>query len=80
MMKDVAGSWHPPAMQTLPAGTYVVRGGQPFGLVAFYLLEPESEDGLMQWSFYDGIVEPHTDFPVLRVTKPAAFRARAARN
>jgi hypothetical protein len=80
IMKDVAGSWLSPKAQSLPSGTYVVRAGQPFGLVAFYLLEPESEDGLMQWSFYDGIVTPHADFPILRVTKPATFRAHAARD
>jgi hypothetical protein len=80
LLKDVSGSWKMPAARSLPAGTYLVRGGQPFGLVAFYLLEPESEDGLMQWSFYDGIVTPHADFPILRVTKPATFRVRAARD
>jgi hypothetical protein len=79
-MKDLSGKWNAPATQSLPAGMYVVRAGQPFGLVAFYLLEPESDDGLMQWSFYDGIVTPHADFPILRVTKPATFRAHAARD
>jgi hypothetical protein len=79
-MKDIAGSWKPASSRSLPAGTYVVRSGQPYGLVAFYLLEPESDDGLMQWSFYDGIVAPHSDFPILRVTKPATLRLRAARD
>ncbi|HEY4131734.1 MAG TPA: M14 family zinc carboxypeptidase, partial [Gemmatimonadaceae bacterium] len=80
MMKDITGKWNAAASQSLPAGTYVVRAGQPFGLVAFYLLEPESEDGLMQWSFYDGIVAAHKDFPILRITKPATFRVHAARD
>ena len=80
MMKDVAGTWSTSAGRSLPAGTYVVRAGQPFGLLAFYLLEPESEDGLTQWSFYDGIVTPHTDFPILRITKPATFRAKVVRD
>jgi hypothetical protein len=77
-MKDVTGTWSAATTKSLPAGTYVVRAGQPFGLLAFYLLEPESEDGLMQWSFYDGIVAAHADFPVLRVTKPAALRTKPA--
>jgi hypothetical protein len=77
-MKDVTGTWGTSANQSLPAGTYIVRAGQPFGLLAFYLLEPENEDGLMQWSFYDGIVAPHTNFPVLRITKPATLQAKAA--
>jgi len=52
-----------------------VRAGQPFGLLAFYLLEPQSEDGLAQWSFYDGILAAHASFPVIRITKPAVIRA-----
>lgn len=78
LMKDVTGTWNAPISKSLSAGTYIVRAGQPFGLLAFYLLEPESEDGLMHWSFYDGIVAPHADFPVWRVTKPATLRAKAA--
>jgi hypothetical protein len=34
----------------------------------------------MQWSFYDGIVAPHTDFPVLRITKPATLRTKPVRD
>jgi hypothetical protein len=79
-LKDIAGSWNRPSGRSLPIGTYVVRAGQPFGLLAFYLLEPMSEDGLMQWSFYDGIVAPHTDFPVLRITQPTQLRATPLRD
>jgi len=57
-----------------------VRAGQPFGLAAFYLLEPESEDGLAQWSFFDGILAAHADFPIMRITKPATLHAHAVRN
>ncbi len=80
MMKDVAGHWGAPTARSLPAGSYVVRAGQPFGLVAFFLLEPLSEDGLAQWSFYDNILAAHADFPVLRVVKPATIRSHAVRN
>jgi hypothetical protein len=80
MLKDVTGKWSAAATRSLPAGSYVVRAGQPRGLAAFYLLEPESEDGLAQWSFFDGILAAHSDFPVVRVVKPATFRAKAARN
>src|SRR4029450_7527519 len=38
---------------TLPAGTKVVRLAQPLGLLAAYLLEPESDDGLTNWNFLD---------------------------
>jgi hypothetical protein len=80
MLKDVGGTWDTPSGHVLPAGTYVVRAGQPYGLVAFYLLEPMSEDGLAQWSFYDDVLAPHSDFPILRVTRPATIRARIVRD
>jgi hypothetical protein len=80
MLKDVGGKWNEAANRSLPKGTYVIRAGQPYGLAAFYLLEPESEDGFMQWSFFDNIVAAHADFPVLRITKPATFRSHAVRD
>jgi hypothetical protein len=80
MMKDVGGKWSDPAARSLPAGTYIVRAGQPFGLLAFFLLEPMSEDGLAQWSFYDGILAAHSEFPIFRITKPATLRAHVVHN
>ena len=50
---------------TLPAGTRIVRLAQPLGLLAAYLLEPESDDGLTNWNFMD---------PWLEVGKPAPVR------
>jgi hypothetical protein len=80
MLKDVTGTWSAAGSRALPAGSYIVRAGQPYGLLAFYLLEPLSEDGLMQWSFYDGIVAPHAEFPVLRVTRPATLHSEVVRD
>jgi hypothetical protein len=80
MMKDVGGHWSDPAARSLPAGSYVVRAGQPYGLLAFFLLEPLSEDGLAQWSFYDNILAAHNEFPIFRVTKPATIRTHVVRN
>ena len=57
-----------------------MRAGQPYGLLVFYLLEPESEDGLAQWSFFDNILAAHADFPVARVTVPATLRSHAVRD
>jgi hypothetical protein len=37
-----------------PAGSILVRAGQPLGTLAAYLLEPESDDGLTRWNFLDG--------------------------
>lgn len=50
---------------TLPGGTPIVRLAQPLGLLAAYLLEPESDDGLTNWNFMD---------PWLEVGKPAPVR------
>lgn len=80
MLKDVDGAWNDAATRTLAAGTYVVRAGQPYGLLAFYLLEPQSEDGLAQWSFFDDILAAHNDFPIIRVTKPMTVRSHAVRD
>jgi hypothetical protein len=35
------------------AGTYIVRMGQPLGRLAAYLLEAESDDGLLVWNYFD---------------------------
>ena len=34
---------------TLAAGTVLVPAGQPLGVLALYLLEPESDDGIVTW-------------------------------
>jgi len=36
-----------------PKGTLLVRTAQPLGRLAAYLLEPESDDGLLVWNFFD---------------------------
>jgi len=36
-----------------PAGAWLVRAAQPLGRLAAYLLEPESDDGLLVWNFFD---------------------------
>ncbi len=53
------------------AGTVVLRLAQPLGALAVYLLEPESEDGLCLWSFFEGALTVGSDYPVLRVLEPA---------
>jgi zinc carboxypeptidase len=80
MLKAVDGVWNDVATQRLAPGTYLVRAGQPYGLLVYYLLEPQSEDGLAQWSFFDNILAPHSDFPIMRITKPMTARTHAVRN
>jgi hypothetical protein len=80
MLKDVDGAWNDSASRTLAARTYVVRAGQRYGLLAFYLLEPQSEDGLAQWSFFDDILAAHAEFPIIRITQPMTIRSHAVRD
>jgi dipeptidyl-peptidase 4 len=58
----------------LAAGSVIVRTDVPLGLLAAYLLEPECEDGLTTWNFFDADLVVGRDFPVLRVMQPIAGR------
>jgi hypothetical protein len=78
-MRNAPGRWNDAATQTLPAGSYVVRAGQPYGLLAFYLLEPENDDGLLSWGFFEGLVGAGTKYPVIRVTRPVTLRTTTAK-
>jgi hypothetical protein len=51
----------------LPAGSMMVRTDQPLGTLAAFLLEPESEDGLCTWNFFDTGVREGADYPVMRL-------------
>jgi hypothetical protein len=51
------------------AGTYVVQTSQPLGLLAAYLLEPQSEDGLVAWNFLDAFLEPQKVLPVYKLMR-----------
>jgi len=55
-----------------PAGTIVVRTDQPLANVAAYLLEPQSNDGMMTWNFFDRYLVPqwgmgYYPYPVYKV-------------
>lgn len=43
--------------QKFSKGDYVVELAQPLGNLAFYLLEPESDDGYITWNFFDAYIE-----------------------
>lgn len=53
--------------RVVPAGTVLVRTAQALGTLAAFLLEPQSEDGLCTWNFFDSDLKRGEDFPVLRV-------------
>jgi hypothetical protein len=56
--------------QSIAAGSWLVSVAQPMGLVAFYMLEPESDDGLVTWNFFDSELAPGKVYPVYRVMDP----------
>ncbi len=62
----------------LPKGAVVVPMAQQLGVLAMYLLEPESDDGLVTWNFFDRSLTPGAEFPVLRLAEPLSeFRVQA---
>lgn len=53
----------------LPEGTYIVETNQPLGLLAAHMLEPEADDSLTVWNFFDPDVDVGHPFPVQRVVQ-----------
>jgi hypothetical protein len=67
-----------------PAGTLFVATAQPLANVAAYLLEPESDDGLLVWNFFDRYLVSQwrrelQAYPVYRLLKPANFAKKSIR-
>lgn len=52
---------------TFAEGTIIVRTAQPLGILVFYLLEAESDDGLVNWNFFDSYLESGKTFPVYKL-------------
>ena len=73
--RRVYGTWSAAAARSFPAGSYVVRTGQPLGILAVYLLEPASDDGFADWNVLDPFVTGR-EFPVVRIVQPVQARLR----
>jgi hypothetical protein len=63
------GRWRSETVDA-PAGSYIVRTTQPYGVLAVVMLEPQSDDGLVDWNFLDHLIGVGRDFPVLRARAP----------
>jgi dipeptidyl-peptidase 4 len=63
----------------VPAGSILVKTGQKLGTLAAYLLEPQAEDGLCAWNFFDAGLKEGQDFPVLRLPGDVPLTAGAVR-
>jgi len=74
---EVEGHWGEGPATTAEAGWFLVRTGQPLGVLAGYLLEPASEDGLATWNLLDRELQPHAAYPIVRIRTPFEVAAEA---
>jgi hypothetical protein len=63
--RTVTGAWVP-AQRDLPAGTLRLDMTQPLARLAFYLIEPRSDDGLVDWNLLDEALKDAKTYPILR--------------
>ena len=68
---SVSGTMVKDTIDFLP-GTYVIRMAQPLANLAAYLLEPQSNDALVLWNFFDRYLVPQwgrgfNEYPVYRL-------------
>jgi hypothetical protein len=64
--RTLTGKWVP-VKRPIVEGTVIVRMNQPLARLAFYLLEPRSDDGLVNWNFLDEALGPDVKvYPILR--------------
>ena len=62
----LTGKWRGET-RTIPPGSHVVNISQPLGTLAVYMLEPQSDDGLATWNFFDAQLKPGGVYPVFKV-------------
>jgi hypothetical protein len=62
--RTVTGQWVA-AERSIAAGSYRVPMSQPLARLAFYLLEPRSNDGLATWNVLDEAIKK-SQYPILR--------------
>ena len=63
------------------AGNYVVRMAQPLANLAAYMLEPESNDALLLWNYFDRYLVPQWgkgfyNYPVYRLMKKTELQTQ----
>ena len=59
------GKWRKETRR-ITAGSFVVDTSQPLGLLVVYMLEPQSDDGLVTWNFFDAELKPGGTYPVFK--------------
>lgn len=66
--RTLTGAWVA-SERLIPAGTLEVQMTQPLARLAFYLLEPRSDDGLTTWNFLDDALREAKVYPIVRSRK-----------
>lgn len=71
------------ATRTAHKGDYIIDLAQPLANLIFYLLEPQSDDGLLTWNFFDAYLDQNgvntkpVEFPVFKYFSwPAAEKTK----
>ncbi len=64
------------AQLTAQAGSLYIPANQPLARLAFHLLEPESDDGLVTWNFIEEGVSVGQTYPIYRVTDATRIKTR----
>ena len=58
---------------TVEAGSFFIPANQPLARLAFYLIEPESDDGLVTWNVIEEGLETGLTYPIYRVVDSRAI-------
>jgi dipeptidyl-peptidase-4 len=66
-------------MRFFKAGTYIVRTAQPLANIAAYLLEPQLEDGMVYWNYFDKYLVPqwgnrYNAYPVYKLLEKTELK------
>jgi hypothetical protein len=64
-VRTVTGAYQP-VERAIPPGFFRVPMNQPLSRLAFYLIEPRSNDGLLTWNFLDDALKDAKTYPILR--------------
>jgi len=65
-VRSLQGAWQPAPEARAPAGAWAVPMDQPLARLAFYLVAPTSDDGLVFWNALDELLQDTKTYPVLR--------------
>jgi hypothetical protein len=65
-LRMLEGDWAAAPEAVVPAGAWAVSMNQPLGRLAFYLLAPTSDDGVLAWNFLDDLLKEGAPYPIAR--------------